>query len=100
MGDSPTVNIDTDLADLIPAFMKRRRGDVDTLRNLLVGGDFEGIRVVGHSLKGTAAGYGFDELSRIGADIEAAAGSADAAAVSRFANEMELFLNTVRVVSR
>jgi hypothetical protein len=37
----------------------------------------EGVRVTGHSMKGTGGGYGFDGLSEIGASIESAAKSGD-----------------------
>jgi HPt (histidine-containing phosphotransfer) domain-containing protein len=67
------VTVARDLEDLIPAFMARRREDVGKLREALDSADMETLRVTGHSMKGTGGGYGFQGLSEIGADIEAAA---------------------------
>lgn len=100
MSDSNTVQIDADLEDLIPMFMERRRGDIATLRSHLDNSDFEAIRVMGHTLKGTAGGYGFDGLSAIGASLENAAKSSDPTAIAGCADEMETYLNTVQVVYR
>jgi len=67
------VTVDRDLEDLIPGFMQRRRDDVRRLHEALGSGDVETLRVIGHSMKGTGGGYGFDGLSEIGAAIEHAA---------------------------
>ena len=56
--------------------------------------------LMGHTLKGTAGGYGFDGLSAIGASIENAAKSSDPTAIAQCADEMETYLNTVQVVYR
>ncbi len=57
----------------IPAYLARRRQEVEKIRSLLASGDFEKIRTLGHDLKGTGAGYGFPELSRVGRELEKAA---------------------------
>lgn len=67
------VTVEGDLRDLIPNFMQRRHEDVAKLHEAVGGGDFETLRVIGHSMKGTGGGYGFDGISEIGAAIEQAA---------------------------
>ena len=67
------VTVEGDLQDLIPNFMQRRQDDVARLYEALGVSDFEAIRVIGHSMKGTGGGYGFDGISEIGAAIEEAA---------------------------
>lgn len=57
----------------IPAYLVRRQQEVERMRSLLADGDFEAIRTLGHDLKGTGAGYGFAELSRVGGELEKAA---------------------------
>ncbi len=78
------VTVEGDLRSLIPNFMQRRHDDVVKLREALAAGDLEAVRVIGHSMKGTGGGYGFDGISEIGAAIEQAAKNAapDAAQVA------------------
>ena len=71
------VTVENDLQDLIPNFMQRRHDDAGKLRAALSAGDLETLRVIGHSMKGTGGGYGFDGISEIGAAIEQAAIDAD-----------------------
>ena len=100
MTDRAVVLVDADLEDLIPTFMQRRKDDVIALRERLAESEFDTIRVMGHTLKGTAGGYGFQQLSAIGEAIEKAALREDGAAVASCADEMEAFLARVQVEFR
>ena len=89
------VTIDRDLEDLIPGFMERRRQDVSTLREWLSSGDMEKIRTCGHSMKGNGGGYGFDEISTIGREIEQAAVSGEKDKISELTDRLEKYLKNV-----
>ena len=89
------VIVDRDLEDLIPGFMERRRQDVAALRNCLACGDLEKIRICGHSMKGTGGGYGFDEISTIGGDIEQAAIDGENDRISELTDRLEKYLEQV-----
>lgn len=89
------VTIDSELEDLIPGFMERRRDDVSAMRNSLTAGDLEKIRICGHSMKGTGGGYGFDEISAIGGEIEDAAASGDHSKISGLIDRLEDYLDKV-----
>jgi CheY-like chemotaxis protein len=65
--------LDSDLADLVPAFLKLTRAETQAMELALERGDFETLARLGHGLKGAAASYGLAELSRIGAAIETGA---------------------------
>ncbi len=93
--DKITVTVDRDLEDLIPGFMQRRRGDVDALKASLSAGEMDKIRVTGHSMKGTGGGYGFDDLSTIGAELEKAAVAGDSEEISALVNRLEQYLDKV-----
>jgi len=67
------IHVDPDLADLVQGFLDKRRNDTVVLLTALDGGDFETIRILGHSMKGSGGGYGFDAISEIGAALEQAA---------------------------
>lgn len=91
------VKVDKDLEDLIPGFMQRRREDVASIRASLSAGDLDKVRITGHSMKGTGGGYGFEELSRIGSELEKAAQAGDADAISSLAVRLEEYLDKVVV---
>lgn len=90
-----TVTVDKDLEDLIPGFMDRRRGDVESLKAFLSAGELGKIRASGHSMKGTGGGYGFEEISQIGAELEKAAVSEDRDQISRLIRRLEEYLDNV-----
>jgi HPt (histidine-containing phosphotransfer) domain-containing protein len=46
------------------------RGEIDTLRSLLVRKDLAEIREVGHRLKGSGGSYGFHHISELGEEIQ------------------------------
>jgi CheY-like chemotaxis protein len=67
------VRVDPILADLVPGFLECRRGDAGAITASVERGDYETVRILGHNMKGTGGGYGFDRISEIGASLEAAA---------------------------
>jgi len=71
MSQAPaSVRIPAELRELLPRFLASRRGEVAQLRAAAAGGDFDTARRIGHVLKGVGGGYGFDEITRLGGEIE------------------------------
>jgi HPt (histidine-containing phosphotransfer) domain-containing protein len=68
-----SVLVSSELRELIPGFLANRRLDIAQLREALARGDFDAARRIGHSLRGAGGGYGFPEITRLGAEIEARA---------------------------
>ena len=54
-------------------YLTRRAADLEELSALLRDADYETIRQIGHKLYGSGSAYGFDEISRVGGVLEAAA---------------------------
>ncbi|MGE0385616.1 MAG: Hpt domain-containing protein [Gammaproteobacteria bacterium] len=98
MAESIIVHVDPDLADLVPGFLDNRRADVVRMGTALDRSDFDPIRIAGHSMKGSGGGYGFDEITAIGARIERAALARDAAAVRAEIDALAEYLARVEVV--
>jgi HPt (histidine-containing phosphotransfer) domain-containing protein len=90
------VRVSGDLRDLIPRFLANRSADVAALDAAIVRGDLEAARRIGHVLKGAGGGYGFDEITRLGAEIEACA-SAGGAGLERLARELAGYLASVEI---
>ena len=77
------VHVDEDLHDLIPEYLARRREEVTAMEKALARGDHDAIRVIGHKLKGSGAGYGFAPITTLGGELEVAAKAGDAGAIAR-----------------
>ena len=98
--DKIIVHVDPELEDLIPGFLENRRNDVKSMSEALEQGDFETIRVLGHSMKGCGWGYGFDAITEIGGFLEQAARNRDADEVRKWVGELVTYLERVKVISR
>ncbi len=96
--DKILIQGDPDLEELIPGFLQNRRKDVEKLRACLESGDFEVMRVLGHSMKGAGGGYGFDAITEFGARIEEAAKAGDDATITAVTRELASYLERVEVV--
>ncbi len=64
------MSIPPEIQARIPTYLARRRQELQAMRDLIGQGDFERIRVLAHNMKGSGAGYGFPELSKLGGEIE------------------------------
>lgn len=96
MSDSK-VEIDAELEPLIPGYLKNQQENLKKMLKALDEGDFEALRVLGHNLKGSGGGYGFDRLSEIGAEIEEAGKKSDASLARSQLVALEDYLSNVQV---
>ena len=95
-----TVLIDPDLEELVPGFLENRRKDVATLECAAKAGDEKTVRLLGHRMKGDGGGYGFQEISQIGAALEQAATRQDWKVIVEKTEALTAFLAQVDVVYR
>jgi len=99
MSNKIIVNVSSALQGLLPRFLANRELDIATLKTALANNDFETFRALGHKLKGSGGGYGFDALSDLGGRMEiAAAASPDAAVLAALLAEYEDYMARVEVV--
>jgi CheY-like chemotaxis protein/HPt (histidine-containing phosphotransfer) domain-containing protein len=87
------LRIDARIADLVPRFVEVCRQECAALRRASAEGGWAAAAAIGHTLHGAGGGYGFDEVTRIGQAIEAAAKARDAASVAALATRLENFLS-------
>ncbi len=73
MTERLTVEVDSELKDLIPNFLANRNKELGELGRALERADFEAMRIIGHNMKGVGGGYGFDHITELGVQIETAA---------------------------
>jgi len=98
MNNRITVSIDPDLEPLIPGFLDNRRKDIEALAEALEAQQFATVQSIGHSLKGVGGGYGFQEISDIGASLESAAQQQDAPGIRTLIESLRDYLDNVEVV--
>lgn len=91
------VRVEGELRELVPRFLANCARDVETLARAAAQSDLDTTRKIGHSLKGVGGGYGFDEITRLGASIEAAAKAGDAGAAHAAVEELRSYLKAVHV---
>ena len=58
-------------------FVSARQADLARLESALAAGDFATVRAGGHVFRGSGGTFGYPEASRLGAELEDAAGRAD-----------------------
>ncbi len=92
------VHVDPDLQDLIPGYLENRGKDLLVYQQALEKGDFESIGVLGHSMKGSGGGYGFNDLTSIGRAIEKAAKNRDKESVRKSIIDLTDFLEKLEVI--
>jgi CheY-like chemotaxis protein/HPt (histidine-containing phosphotransfer) domain-containing protein len=96
--ESDVVRIDDpEIAPLVPAFLDNRRDEVTMYRQALADDDYSRIQAAAHKMKGTGRGYGLAAISRIGGELELAAHQKDAVALRRLIDELDRYLQRVRI---
>ena len=96
--DREPIRVGSHLREILPGYIERKRADVDALARAIEAEDYEAATVIGHRMKGTGSGYGLDELTRLGGDIERAGTARDAGRLEQLRTSLAYFLENVKVV--
>jgi HPt (histidine-containing phosphotransfer) domain-containing protein len=91
------VKVDPEIADLIPGFLKNREKDIEQMESYLEAKNFEEIERLGHSMKGSGAGYGFDGVSEIGKAIEVAGKEKNIEGIKKGIEDLRSYLRRVEI---
>ena len=92
-----SVRVASELQPLIPRFLANRRTEVPLLEQAVECEDSETLRRIGHGLKGAGGGYGFDEITRIGAQLETTAKVGNCEAARRLVSALKRYLDDIEV---
>ena len=93
-----TVRVDSSLGDLIPLYLNGRQKDVKDIPRALEQGDFETIRFLGHNMRGSGGGYGFDYITEVGSCLELAAEEKDVEEIRKQILELVNYLEKIEIV--
>jgi signal transduction histidine kinase/DNA-binding response OmpR family regulator len=91
------VSVDAGIADIVPGYLEKRRAEIAKYRAALAAGNFDEIRMLGHKLKGTGAGYGFPALTEMGARLEEQALAGNALALRGNIEALAQYVNSVQL---
>lgn len=90
--------VDQDLKVLIPQFMDNREEEVEKLKEMLENNNFAEIKSLGHAIKGTGGGYGFDKITDLGFAIEEAAKNEAKEELKDLILELEDYIENVEII--
>jgi HPt (histidine-containing phosphotransfer) domain-containing protein len=93
-----TVTVDPALEPIMGRYFELVREDLAAAGSAMAAGDADGVRMVGHRLKGNGTSYGFPRLTELGAAMEQAALRGDLPGAAASADEIREFIDAVRVV--
>jgi CheY-like chemotaxis protein/HPt (histidine-containing phosphotransfer) domain-containing protein len=81
------------LTERTPAYVLSCRQNVLDMDDALDRSDFEAVVILGHNLRGSGGGFGFQAITEIGAALEQAAGSADTRATRMCVKDLSTYLD-------
>lgn len=98
--ENSVVFVDEDILDLVDGYLESCKESVKEIAELLAKEDFENVKRIGHNLKGSGSGYGFEDISKFGKAIEDNAANTNLQPIIDAANDLEAYLNQVSVESK
>lgn len=97
-GKQITVRTAVQLRKLIPGYLESRRKDVASLTEALKKGDYETIETMGHRMRGSGGGFGFQTITNIGESLEKSAKNGDSEHISQYICDLQDYLERVVVI--
>jgi HPt (histidine-containing phosphotransfer) domain-containing protein len=85
------------LEGIVPGYLASRRKEVPEMIDLLAASDFARLAVLGHNLKGSGGGYGFQDLTKLGAALEQSAKQMDTAGLRTQVADLGNYLDRVQL---
>ena len=98
MKEKIIIQADPDTQDLVPGYLEKRQQDVAVLKDALKKQNYESIQDLGHRMKGTGEGYGFQGITQAGAEIEDGAKSKNNVLIEKGIENLADYLERVEVV--
>jgi PAS domain S-box-containing protein len=85
------------LAERTPAYLENCRHNVVVMQEALDRNDFEAVTILGHNLRGSGGGFGFQAITDLGASLEQASEDTDHDGVRRLLGELSSYLDRVEI---
>ncbi|MDB5439804.1 MAG: signal transduction histidine kinase, partial [Caulobacteraceae bacterium] len=88
------------LADRTPAYLENCQLNVAAMLAALDRGDFQVVTILGHNLRGSGGGFGFQMITDIGALLEQSADRSDTVVSRRYVGELASYLDHLKAGGR
>jgi HPt (histidine-containing phosphotransfer) domain-containing protein len=98
MSSKSKIEVDASLSDLIPTFLERKRGDLNSIVSNSRFGNYEAIATVAHRFIGEGGSFGIDAITEAGRKIEEAARAHQAKTVEMLALRLLTYLASIEIV--
>jgi PAS domain S-box-containing protein len=87
------------IAALIPTYIQRCHENVIAMQEAVDQNDFEAITILGHNLRGSGGGFGFQKITDFGTKLEHASMCNDVEGIAKLLGELSFYLETVEYKS-
>lgn len=91
------IEIDEDLADIVPGFLENRKKDFVELQGFYQEKNLKEIEKIGHKVSGSSGGYGFHDLGKIAKEMENLAMSGKIEGIDSLIERFENYITNVKV---
>lgn len=95
--DRPNYRVDPEMREMALAFLENCGRQVSEMAVALTGNDFKTVISVAHKLAGEGSSFGFEPISRLGADLNQAASLKNPERVVELLEELDQFLKNVHL---
>jgi DNA-binding response OmpR family regulator len=85
------------LAERTPAYLENCRHNVVVMREALDRNDFEAVTILGHNMRGSGGGFGFQAITDLGAGLEQASADTDHDRARGLLGELSSYLDSVEI---
>lgn len=100
MKEETIIQIDKDIAELIPPFLQNRKNEIQAINALINQKNFKEIKNIAHQFKGASNMYGFHELGKLAQNIEEASLSLNDKEIKKNIDKADIFLKKVKIINR
>lgn len=97
MTEKIVVEVDAELADLVPNFLANRKKDLQQISAAIERSDHAALRIIGHNMKGVGGGYGFGDITELGKNLELAAKDANQDAIRSVLQRYQDYLSNIEI---
>jgi TMAO reductase system sensor TorS len=96
-GTRANYRVEPELREMALSFLENCDRQVSEMATALTGNDFETVAFAAHKLAGEGSSFGFDPISRLGADLNRAATRKDSKQTVDLLEELDQFLKNVHL---
>ena len=91
------IKVDSLFEAIVPEYLEGIREHTESIEKFLLTENYEGIRTLGHNMKGSGGGYGFNRITELGSWIEAAAKEKHSLLIKKYNEEIVHYLKNINI---